>query len=109
MLNRASEHSRVWKHYNAFYRNAGEVNEVLCEVCETVCEVQRSQSGPTGFASAMARQKVVHDYFTCPHNDEQWHWEALAMVQELEDTSSPTLRAIIKQDIEHEVCDGLKC
>ena len=108
MINRANEYSRVWKHYNSFHRQVDAVDEMLCNVCGTVCDVRRGVEGATGFASAMAGKKTKHDYFSCPHNDEQWHWEALAMAQELGDTVSPSLRAIIQQDIDDAVCDGLK-
>lgn len=108
MFNRANEYSRVWKHYNSFNREPGTVDEINCEVCGSICDVKRGEVGPTSWAGAMAGSKTPHDLFTCPYNDEQWHWEALAMMQELNDTSSPSLRAIIEQDIEDAVCEGLK-
>ena len=99
MLSRANECSRVWKNYNSFYRKPGTVDEMNCEVCGSICDVKRSEVGPTGFASAMAKKNTEHDYFSCPHNDEKWHWEALAMCQELRDTYSPSLKKIIQDDI----------
>lgn len=105
---RANEHSRVWKHYNSFHRESGAVDEMNCGVCGSVCDVKRGEIGPTSWTGAMAGSKKLHDLFTCPHNDEQWHWETLAMIQELYDTSSPSLRAIIQQDIDDAVYDGLK-
>ena len=107
MLNRAHENSRIWKHYNVFYRISGEIDEIKCVVCGSVCNVERSQVGATSLAGAMAKVKTSHDRFYCPHNDEQWHWESLAMVQELEDTYSPSLRKIIQKDIDKSVKENL--
>lgn len=103
MLNRASEHSKVWKHYNVFYREPGTVTGMNCRVCGTMCIEERNVAVSKRWSGASIR-----DRFTCPYNNEDWHWRALAMVQELEDTSSPSLRAIIQQDIDDAVYDGLK-
>lgn len=108
MSNMANEYKRVWKHYNAFYRKPGEVDSIDCGVCGSACDVKRGEIGPTGFAGSMLGSKTQHDLFTCPHNDEQWHWETLAMVLELKNTCSPSLRAIVQQDIDDAVFDGLK-
>ncbi len=97
---KANEYNRVWNHYNSFSRQPGEVDEINCEVCGSACDVKRDVSGPTSWAGSMAGSKKLHDLFTCPYNDEQWHWETLAMVQELRDTSSPSLRKLIQKDID---------
>jgi len=104
---RASEFSRVWTHYNSFSREPGTIDEINCEVCGSVCEVKRGEVGPTSFGGAIAGSKTPHDRFTCPHNDEQWHWETLAMVQELDDTSSPSLKKLIQKDIDKSKKDNL--
>ena len=100
MLNRAHKNSRVWKHYNSFYREPGIVDVINCEVCGSICDVTRGVSGHTSWGGVMTKSKINHDHFICPHNDEEWHWETLAMVQEFNDTSSPSLRKLIQKDID---------
>lgn len=83
MLDRANEHSRVWKNYNAFWeKNVDETDEVNCKVCDSICDIKDN------------------DFFYCPRNDEQWHWETLALLQELNDICSPSLRKLIQKDID---------
>jgi len=86
-------------HYDAFNRKAGAVDKMECKVCGETCDVERNRFGPTSYASAMAKQKIKHDHFSCPHINKPWHEQALGLVQEINDSHSPSLKKIMKKDL----------
>ena len=87
------------KGYDVFYEKPGELEERVCQVCGTRCEVERNQAGPTGWASAMAKQKIPHDYFSCPHTGQDWHEQALKLVMMIEETPSQRLAELVRLDL----------
>lgn len=98
---------KVYKGYNSFTTSPDSVDEMICKVCGSVCDVERGVIGPTSWAGAMAKCKTPHDSFSCPYNDEEWHSEILGIVMELDNTCSPSLRKIIQKDIDKMVRENL--
>ncbi len=96
------------KGYELFFTDQDTVDEMRCKVCETVCDVKVGINGPSGFGEAMGRGSHLHDRFDCPHCDEEWHEQALELMQDIEKSPSPTLQNIMKDDLDDIVKKGLK-
>ena len=62
----------MFKGYDFFISSPDSIAEMTCRVCGEVCEVERSVSGPTSWAGAMAKKNTIHDEFSCPNGDDQW-------------------------------------
>lgn len=86
--------------YDVFFTSPGERDQMTCQVCGAQCLVFRNQLDTTGVAAAMARQSALHDRFECPHRHEQWHATAHKLIQEINQTASPSLASIIRQDLQ---------
>lgn len=87
------------KGYDSFFETPGTVTERFCQVCGTECLVERNKVGPTGWAAAMAKAETVHDFFYCPHKNQPWHDQAVALVQAIENTPSRRIASIIQLDL----------
>lgn len=99
------------KGYDIFYEPPGTVNRRMCQVCGTECQVKRRQIGPTSWAGALAKIETLHDYFFCPHSEQPWHAQALALVQAIESTPSKRIAALMQEDLmdllnEHDCIPG---
>jgi hypothetical protein len=95
------------KGYDTFFEKPGEIQEHNCMVCGSLCSVQRNQLGSISWASAMAHKSTPHDYFYCPHIDEDWHTQAEALVQAIENTPSKRVAELMKLDLEDILKDNL--
>jgi len=51
----------------------GTKEAVACGICGVPMNVKRNVLGPTGFGEAMAGKKHLHDCFTCPQANKDWH------------------------------------
>lgn len=87
------------KGYDVFFENPGEIQERICQVCYTLCEVKRNQNGPTGWAEAMAKRGHLHDYFYCPNIHKPWHENALKIVLAIDETPSKRVAALMREDL----------
>jgi hypothetical protein len=87
------------KGYDVFFEIPGTVSTRSCQVCGVVCNVERNRVGPTGWATAVAKAEMIHDYFYCPHSGQSWHEQALALVQAIENTPSKRVAALMQQDL----------
>ena len=83
-----------------FFVEPGTVETMTCRVCGTTCAVQRDAYGPTSLAMAMAKNKKQHDVFTCPHAGEDWHEQALALIQAIEATPSKRVAELMRLDLQ---------
>ena len=82
--------------YDSFFEKPGEVQERFCQVCGAKCDVLRDQLGPTSWAGAMAGKSTPHDHFFCPNSDEEWHEQAIELVQAIEETPSKRIAELMK-------------
>lgn len=78
----------------------GKVESEACGICGTNMDVERNRHGATGFAEAMAKQGHAHDYFTCPHVQEDWHRQAILLLSEANKTPSAILGIIYRHEAE---------
>lgn len=87
------------KGYDVFFESPGTVNRRTCQVCGTECLVERNRVGPTSWAAAIGKSEILHDYFYCPHTRKDWHEQALALVEAIENTPSKRVAALMQQDL----------
>lgn len=87
------------KGIDSFDYNPGEVKEMRCIACGSLCEVDRNVTGPTGFAEAMGKKGHLHDHFYCPNADQDWHDLAVRLVKAMEETPSKRLRSLMQEDL----------
>lgn len=87
------------KGYDVFFETPGAVGERTCLVCGTVCHVERNRVGPISWAGAMGKVEKEHDYFSCPHIRQEWHEQALELVQAIEQMPSKRVAALMQQDL----------
>lgn len=87
------------KGYDVFFVEPGSVTSMRCAVCGRALMAERDHVGPTSTAEAMSGHKRQHDLFLCPHTEEPWHREALALVQAIKQTPSQRVAGLIKQDL----------
>lgn len=87
------------KGIDTFFEPPGTVNHRSCLACGTTCLVKRNQIGPTSWASAMAKAEDHHDYFYCPNSGQDWHDQAISLVQAIEAMPSKRVAALMEQDL----------
>ena len=78
----------------------GERDELNCPVCGTKCDVKRNCFGPTCFAESIGGLGHLHDRFTCPHWDEDWHNYASQLIAQKRDCGSRRVRELIDLDLQ---------
>jgi len=81
-------------------REPGTSASEKCGICGTEMDIERDRDVYTSYACAMAKKSVRMDAFYCPHNEEEWHNIASDLIDELNNTVSPTLREIMKKDLD---------
>ncbi|MBI4184732.1 MAG: hypothetical protein HY521_12130 [Proteobacteria bacterium] len=94
--------------FDFFISEPNSTDEMFCRVCDSKCRVTRNVFGPTGFASAMAKQFRVHDEFVCPHTDKPWHDRALQLAIAIAETPSKRLAALMKADLDDLLRENLR-
>lgn len=85
---------------DVFFLEPGSKKEMYCRICNSKCDVRRNVYGPASFAMAVGRKKKLHDVFTCPHAEEEWHGRAGKLVEEIEDTPSETVADLMRKEFE---------
>ena len=89
----------AYKGYDFFTTLPDSKEEMECKVCGCVCHVRRKVSGPMSFGGAIAGKNTLHDEFSCPNSDENWHKQALKLYQDIEKCNSPSLKKIMQNDL----------
>lgn len=92
--------------YEVFTPDPGTVDEMHCRVCNSRCIVERNRFGSTGFAMGMARKKRHHDFFYCPHAEEEWHMKALELFQAIEKMPSRRVAELMRKDLDEVLEEG---
>ena len=87
------------KGYDTFYELPATVTKRTCQVCGIECEVERNQVGPTSWSGAVGKAETPHDYFYCPYSGQDWHNQALALVQAIENMPSKRVATLMQQDL----------
>lgn len=81
-------------------RKPGESDSETCSACGLDMNIERNAKVYTSYASAMAGgEKSVMDIFRCPNTGKEWHDKVIALQEEVENTSSDSLKGIITSDI----------
>lgn len=80
------------------------VDEVYCEVCGSLCDVERNVLGATGWAEAMGKHKHFHDRFICPVNETETdsgpHGQIYRLREEIKKCPSPSVRKLMENDLQ---------
>jgi hypothetical protein len=87
------------KGYDCFISAPNGTVEMICKVCEEICDVERNVYDFVSWSGAMAHIKERHDLFSCPHGDEGWHKYALELMQDIEKCHSQTIKIIMQKDL----------
>jgi len=69
-----------------------------CRTCGDAMDVERNVLGPTSYVEALHKREKKHDHFTCPNWQEDWHEQAIALKQEIENTVSHSLTKLLCAD-----------
>ena len=77
-----------------------EGTQVLCGVCKAVMNETRNCNGPRGWAMAMTGSKSKHAFFCCPHREEPWHRQVVALRQEAKNSVSGKIAAMLEAEAE---------
>ena len=81
---------------------------LFCGVCGEEMDVKRNVNGPRGSVQAMSGGKSPHDVFTCPHREEQWHEQVVALRKEAKKTPSAKLEKLLLEEAE-EILQSKEC
>jgi hypothetical protein len=84
---------------------SGRYKKYNCPICTRPCNVVRGKIRPEirSWAGAMFWESVpkVYDEFSCKFENESWHKQIEAMREEIEKTASPSLKELIRKDINY--------
>ncbi|MEQ8853242.1 MULTISPECIES: hypothetical protein [Gimesia] len=65
-----------------------------------LCDFVRNCYGATCFAEAVGGLGHLHDRFTCPHREEDWHQYASQLIDQKRDCASRRVRELIDLDLQ---------
>ena len=91
------------KHFHAgwdhFTPEPGKEKEMFCRVCKEKMDVKRNVNGPTGWTEATGGRKHVHDTFSCPFAQEDWHNQARVLLERIQKETSRTIAKMLKKEV----------
>ena len=100
------EPSMYHKGYCIFSVDPGECKTIKCRVCGIKCDVKRNVPGPHSYTEYLAKvysggkAKVsIMDVFACPRAQEKWHEKACELAEEMFETRSSRVKAMLKAEI----------
>lgn len=82
-----------------FTPEPGKVQEMFCRVCKSKMDVKRNVNGPTGMIESMGGGKHLHDTFSCPLAQEDWHRQVRVLKQRIQDETSQSIARILKKEM----------
>jgi len=90
-----------------FTPDAGTVKEpVFCGVCSCEMTVSLNQEIPRGMVQAMAAHRDPNyefdpcDVFECPSRSEDWHYQAVELYKEIQQTRSAVIEKLLRDEIQ---------
>jgi len=86
--------------YEIFFTEPGAAEEKFCLICHSRCGVRRNVTGPTNLGAALAKKNTLHDVFTCPHAEQEWHDQAQRLVIAIEEMPSKTVAGLMQKDLD---------
>lgn len=91
--------------YDCYTPDCGTKDEMFCKVCNTKMLVERDKCDTRSFVQAMSGSKSSFDWFYCPNYDNDWHRQIIALMQEMRETASKKIKAILQEEI-NEIIQG---
>lgn len=77
-----------------------EGTKVLCGVCKSVMNETRNCNGPRGWIMAMTGSQSPYDFFCCPHREEPWHRQVVALRHEARNSASTKMAVMLEEEAE---------
>ncbi len=77
----------------------GTVKTAECGICGKQMNVKRNVLGATSWAESMGHGKHLHDSFTCPNLNKDWHEKIVSLKCEAHNTASDKIKKILKEEI----------
>lgn len=73
---------------------------IACRVCGATCDVTRDIDPVPSYVRGLMNLNRPHDYFLCPHGEEDWHRAAHRLAAEMRGTASRRVADLIRLDLE---------
>ena len=67
---------------DCYMPDPGTVHSAACGICGTTMDVKRDCYGPTSYTMSVGGSKRKHDFFFCPHRNEEWHKKTVEIIHE---------------------------
>lgn len=87
------------KGVDTFFPAPSTKKTMRCLACGSECVVKRNVYGATGFAEGVSGGGHLHDLFSCPHVDKEWHDKAVDLHEAIEEMPSESVAALMKKDL----------
>lgn len=97
------------KHFHAgwdhFSPDPGDEKQMFCRVCNAEMDVKRNVKGATGWAEAMSiahgkGKGHLHDSFSCPLAQKDWHNQARILKERIEGESSRAIAKLLTEELD---------
>jgi hypothetical protein len=90
-----------WDHFTP---EPGKKKKMFCRVCKEKMDVKRNVKGATGWAEAMSvahgkSEGHLHDTFSCPLAQEDWHNQARILKERIEKETSRLVAKLLKKEL----------
>jgi len=77
----------------------GKMKTADCGICGSPMNVKRNVLGPTSWIESMGRGEHLHDSFTCPNFEEDWHEKIVKLKSEARNTASDKIKKILEEEV----------
>ena len=94
----AYHHRPGWEHFTP---DASAEMTMQCQVCNAEMDVERMKYGATSRGEAMAKKKHYYDEFSCPHAENKWHQQVLALRIAIKETPSSFVAIMLESGNDH--------
>ena len=87
--------------WDFFTPDLGTVESMKCKVCKTKMDVKKNVDTATSYVERLSGISREVDIFTCPHSEENWHQQAMALRKFVSDTPSATLAMLVQRELDN--------